>query len=133
VKRPIEYDNLIKTNALAEVAATPGATELFLKNAQDYLTGAKQIDQRLSMQVFTSAYEGYFQMVQAVLEFYQVRVKDAGRNLVIQRVSSDLKLDPNEFALIIKAHARRNATSYQSPFPPVSKAEAAALVDILET
>lgn len=84
------------------------------------------------MQVFTSAYEGYFQLVQAVLEFYAVRAKDAGRNLVIQRMSSDLLLNAAEFKLIIAAHGRRNATSYQSPFPPVSAAEANALVAILE-
>lgn len=51
---------------------------------------------------------------------------------MIQRVGSDLKMTPSEMALIIKAHARRNETTYQSPFPPVSKAEAQALVGILE-
>lgn len=132
MQRPIEYQNLIKTNALEEVASTPGALQLYLTNARNYLNSAKQIDQKLSMQVFTCAYEGYFQLVQAVLEFYQVRSKDAGRNLVIQRVSSDLKVSAVEFSLINKAHARRNATSYQSPFPPVSKGEADALVAILE-
>jgi hypothetical protein len=132
MQRPIEYQNLIKTNALEEVAQTPGALALYLTNAQNYLAGAKQIDQKLSMQRFTSAYEGYFQLVQAVQEFYCVRAKAAGRNLVIQRVGSDLKMSPAEMALIIKAHSRRNETTYHSPFPPVSKAEADALVGILE-
>lgn len=132
MQRSTEYQNLVKTNALEAVAATPGALELYLTNAGNYLDSAKQIDQRLSMQIFTCAYEGYFQLVQAVLEFQQVRVKDAGRNLVIQRVSSDLKMSAVEFSLISKAHSRRNATSYQSPFPPVSKAEADALMAILE-
>ena len=132
VSRLNEYQNLIKAHALEEVAPTPGALALYLTNAKNYLDSSKQIDQSLSMQVFTCAYEGYFQLVQAVLEFYQVRAKDAGRNLVIQRVSSDLKMSAAEFSLISKAHSRRNATSYQSPFPPVSKAEAEALVGILE-
>lgn len=132
MQRPTEYQNLIKTHALEEVAPTPGALELYLTNAGNYLASAKQIDQKLSMQIFTCAYEGYFQLVQAVLEFHQVRAKDAGRNLVIQRVCSDLKVPAVEFSLISKAHARRNATSYQSPFPPVSQAEASALVAILE-
>lgn len=70
-------------------------------------------------------------MVQAVLEFYEVRTKDAGRNLAIQRVSSSLGVSPQEFAFITKAHERRNGTSYLSPFPPVSKAEAAAMLAIL--
>ena len=70
-------------------------------------------------------------MVQAVLEFYEVRTKDGGRNLAIQRVSSSLGVSSKEFAFITKAHERRNGTSYLSPFPPVSKAEAAAMLSIL--
>ncbi len=132
MQRPIEYQNLLRTHALEEVAQTPGALALYLTNAQNYLTGAKQIDQKLSMQRFTSAYEGYFQLVQAVQEYYGVRAKGAGRNLVIQRVSGDLKMSTSEMALIIKAHTRRYETSYHSPFPPVSQAEADALVGILE-
>lgn len=132
MQRPIEYQNLIKTGALEEVAQTPGAVAQYIENAKNYLASAKQIDQQLSMQRFTSAYEGYFQLVQAVQEHYGVRAKGAGRNLVIQRVGSDLKMSPAEMALIIKAHNRRNETTYQSPFPPVSKAEADALVGILE-
>ncbi len=132
MQRPAEYQNLIKTGALEEVSRTPGALAQYLANAQNYLTGANQIDATLSMQRFTSAYEGYFQLVQAVQEFYGVRAKAAGRNLVIQRVSSDLNMTPPEMALIIKAHTRRNETTYHSPFPPVSKAEADALVGILE-
>ena len=132
MQRPIEYENLIKTGALEEVAHTPGAVAQYTENAKNYLASAKQIDQQLSMQRFTSAYEGYFQLVQAVQEYYGVRAKGAGRNLVIQRVGSDLKMSPAEMALIIKAHNRRNETTYQSPFPPVSKAEADALVGILE-
>ena len=130
--RPIEYENLIKTRALEVVTPTAGAVVLYLTNAGNYLKAAKLLGQDLPMQVFTSSYEGYFQLVQAVLEFHAVRAKDAGRNLVIQRVSSDLKLDAAEFKLVNAAHGRRNATSYQSPFPPVSVAEANALVAILE-
>ncbi len=78
------------------------------------------------------AYEGYYAIVQAVLEFHGVRTKDAGRNLAIQRVSRDLGVSTGEFAAVTKAHERRNNTSYISPFPPVSKAEAAAMVGILE-
>ena len=132
MQRPIEYQNLIKTGALEAVLQTPGALAQYLANAKNYLTSAKQIDQKLPMQRFTSAYEGYFQLVQAVQEHYGVRAKGAGRNLVIQRVGSDLKMSPSEMALIIKAHTRRNETTYHSPFPPVSKAEADALVGILE-
>jgi len=84
------------------------------------------------MQVFTNAYEGYHQVVQAVLEFHEVRTKEAGRALAIQRVSADLWLSGPEMAAVIRAHERRNDTSYRSPFPPLSKADAATMVAILE-
>ncbi|HSW07954.1 hypothetical protein [Aquabacterium sp.] len=130
--RPPEYENLIKTRAVEAVAPTPGAMQGFLRNAGDYLATAKAIDPDKSLQVFTMAYEGYFQVVQSILEFCEVRTKEAGRNLAIQRVSADLKLDTREIAFVIKAHERRNGTSYASPFPPVSKAEAAAMLAVLE-
>lgn len=130
--RPVEYDNLIKTRAFEPVQPTPGAVAGYLKNAQDYLDVAKGLDAGRTLQVFTMAYEGYFAIVQAVLEHHEVRTKDAGRNLAIQRVSQDLQLSAGEFAAVSRAHERRNNTSYVSPFPPVSKAEAGAMVAILE-
>jgi len=131
--RPPEYDNLININAFAEQAATPGALEAYLRNAQSYLAAAKLPDPAVSaMPVFSIAYEGFFQLVQAVFEFYEVRTKDSGRNLAIQRVCQDLGMNPSEQALMSKAHGRRNDTSYRSPFPPVSKAEAQCLVAILD-
>jgi hypothetical protein len=117
MSRPTEYDNLIKTKALEAVASTPGAIAGFLRNAADYRVTAEGLDPERHMQVFTLAYEGYFQVVQAILEFYQVRTKEAGRNLAIQ--------------FITKAHERRNGTCYVSPFPPVSKAEAVTMLAIL--
>ena len=128
----MEYENLIKRRYFEVVAPTAGAVEGFLRNAGEYLVAAKGLDPAHPLQIFTMAYEGYFQVVQAVLEFYEIRTKDAGRNMAIQRVSTDLNVDVKEFAFITKAHERRNGTSYHSPFPPVSKAEALAMVAILE-
>ncbi|WP_296661750.1 hypothetical protein [Paraburkholderia sp.] len=129
--RPAEYENLIKTKAFDAVAPTPGAIVGFLRNAADYRATAEKLDSDRHLQIFTMAYEGYFQVVQAILEFYEVRTKDAGRNLAIQRVSTSLGVTTQEFAFITKAHERRNGTSYHSPFPPVSKAEATTMLDIL--
>ena len=132
MKLPVEYQNLIKSRALESVEATPGAVAAFLQQAENYLASAKQIDPKLALQVFTNAYEGYFQLVDAFLEHHQVRTKEAGRNLVLQRVSADMKLSPDEMRVIIRAHDRRNSTSYHSPFPPLSRAEAMGLLAILE-
>lgn len=129
--RPIEYENLIRAKAFEAVTPTPGAISGFLRNALDYKVTAEELDPSRHLQIFTLAYEGYFQVVQAVLEFHEVRIKDAGRNLAIQRVSASLGVSPQEFAFITKAHERRNGTSYLSPFPPVSKAEATTMLAIL--
>lgn len=131
MQRPVEYENLIKTRALEPVNPTPGAMAGFLQNAADYLATAEALDPSRHLQLFTMAYEGYFQVVQAVLEAYEVRTKDAGRNLAIQRVSASLGVSTAEFTFITKAHERRNGTSYLSPFPPVSKAEAQTMQAIL--
>jgi hypothetical protein len=131
MSRPAEYENLIKTKAFEAVAPTAGAIAGFLRNAADYKATAEEVAPGRAMQIFTLAYEGYFQIVQAVLEFYEVRTKDAGRNLAILRVSTSLGVDSREFAFITRAHERRNGTSYTSPFPPVSKAEAATMLGLL--
>ena len=130
--RPTEYDNLIKSGTLEAVATTPGAAQSYLGNASDYLDAAQNFGHSMKpLQRFTLAYEGFYALVQATLEHRQVRTKDSGRNLAIQRVAHDLGLSPNEFAAVVRAHARRNDTSYRSPFPPMSRAEAQAMIDIL--
>lgn len=111
---------------------TPGAVKALLKNAENYLEAAKVLSKNQTLQVFTLAYEGYFQLVQAVMEHFEVRSKDSGKNLAIQRVAATLQANSGEFALLVKAHERRNGTSYNSPFPPVSQAEAQTLVQIVE-
>jgi len=129
--RPPEYENLIKGGAFEAITRAAGVTEAFLKTAAEDLEVAKSIDIKHPKQRFTLAYEGFYSLVQSVLDFYEVRTKDAGRNLAIQRVAADLKLAPAEFKLVIDAHSRRNETTYRSPFPPISRAEAQAMIDIL--
>jgi hypothetical protein len=130
--RPVEYDNLIRNGALLDQPATPGALAAYLNNAAGYLAAARALDPAvMAMPVFSSAYEGLFQLVQAVFEFREVRIKDAGRNLAFQLAGRDLGMSNAQWLLVVRAHERRNATAYRSPFPPVSKAEAQGLVDIL--
>jgi hypothetical protein len=129
--RPLEYNNLIKGGAFEAITRTAGVTEAFLKTAAEDLEVAKSIDIKHPKQRFTLAYEGFYSLVQSVLDFYEVRTKAAGRNLAIQKVAADLKLTPAEFKLASDAHGRRNDTTYRSPFPPISRAEAQAMIDIL--
>lgn len=129
--RPSEYDNLIRTRALEEVPQTPGAIEGFLKDAAESLEVARTVDVKRPKQRFILAYEGFYSLVQAVLELYSVRTKESGRNLAILRAAADLNLDADEIKLVSVAHGRRNDTTYRSPFPPISRAEAQAMIDIL--
>ncbi|HEY1057235.1 MAG TPA: hypothetical protein VGE55_00735 [Limnobacter sp.] len=131
MNRPPEYANLIKTNAFAEVQANPDACAALIKNARDYHDMVKLLPEEKTLQRFTLAYEGFFQIVQAVLEFYGVRTKDAGRNTAILRVAADLAFESGEIAAVARAHDRRNNTSYRSPFPPMSRAEADAMISLL--
>lgn len=83
--RPPEYENPIKTRAFDRVARTPGAVEGFLKDATDNLEVATSIDLKRTKQRFIRAYEGFYALVQAVLELNEVGTKEAGRNLAIHR------------------------------------------------
>lgn len=133
MSRPHEYDNLIRLNCFTEQPRTPGALDAYLRNARAYLAAGRQLDaDEAPMPVFSIAYEGFFQVVQAVLEFHEVRIRDAGRNMAIQRVCADLGMTDAEFAFVVNAHMRRNGTSYTSPFPPISASQARSLLLILE-
>lgn len=134
--RPTEYENLVKTRAPDAVQPTPGAVAGFLKNAEGVLARSKSLLAgtplaTAPMQVFTNACKGYPQAVQAVLAPDEVRIKEAGRTMAIQRVSADLKL-LNPALAIIRAQGRRNDPWYRSPLRPLSKADAATMVAILE-
>ncbi|EKD98440.1 MAG: hypothetical protein ACD_23C00430G0001, partial [uncultured bacterium] len=93
MQRPVEYDNLIKTKAFEATAPTPGALAGFLRNAADYKTSAEALDPARHLQIFTLAYEGYFQIVQAVLEFYEVRTKDV-RQVSVRARGQELIVAP---------------------------------------
>jgi hypothetical protein len=79
--RPPEYENRIKTKAFEPVARTKGAVEGFLNDAAYGLEVASSIDVKRPKQRFILAYEGFYALVQAVLELHEVRTKEAGRNL----------------------------------------------------
>jgi integrase len=132
--RPTEYANLIKTRSFEEVKPTTGGVAGFLKNAEDYLGLARHLigGGAEPLLAFTNAYEGFHAVVQAVLEYYEVRTKDSGRNLAILRVCADPGLTSGETEAARSAHEVRNRSTYRTPYPPVSRMQAQGIVDILE-
>jgi hypothetical protein len=130
--RPAEYDNLVRAGYFHDQPPTPGFLEQYLLVAAQCLDGARNTSHPTP--AYLLAYEGFFQIVQAVLEHYGVRAVDrpGHRIVAIQRVCADLQLSPGQQKLITDAHSRRNETVYRAPLPPVSLAEAKAMISILE-
>lgn len=130
MQRPVEYDGLIRSGYFHEVNSTEGYKEQYLKVAQGYLADAEVASTTASQ--YLLAYEGFYQVVQSVLEHYSVRASDrqGHRTVAIQRVSADLKMSPGEIKLITDCHARRNESTYRAPLPPISEQEAKAMLQI---
>jgi hypothetical protein len=129
--RPEPYENLIKTGLLQPVTSDRTFVSQYLVNAQDYTTAATAAS--LPVARFTLAYEGFYCLVQAVLEHYGVRStsRQGHRIVAIQRVCADLKLTPGQVKQVSDVHARRNESTYRAPIPPVSQAEADAMLAIV--
>ena len=77
---------------------------------------------------FLLAYEGMFNVVMAVLEFYEVRPGDAGghRATAIGRVAADLALPPAKQGLLQRdqllwpgVHQHRQGGPRRTPAPPL--------------
>lgn len=130
--RPVEYDNLIRAGYFHEQPATPGFLAQYLLVAGQCLDGASSAAH--ATPAYLLAYEGFYQLVQAVLEYHGVRAADrpGHRVVAIQRVCADLQLSPGQQKLVTNAHMRRNETVYRAPLPPVSLAESKAMIHILE-
>jgi hypothetical protein len=94
VARPAEYDNLLKVGSFKEAASSKESIEQFLQTAQELLAASKTGLGPAPR--FLLAYEGMFNVVMAVLEFYEVRPGDASghRATAIGRVAADLGLQP---------------------------------------
>jgi hypothetical protein len=132
VARPTEYDNLVGTGAFKEAVASKNSIEQFVRTAQEMQAGA-QAPMPDSARFFL-AYEGMFNVVMAVLEFYEVRPGDGGghRATAIGRVAADLKLAPAKQSALTRLHDLRNRVTYRRPIPPIAKTEADALQTILD-
>lgn len=130
--RPPEYDALLKIGSFKEAVSSKDSLAQFLQTA-DEMAAAAQSPMPNSAR-FLLAYEGMFSVVMAVLEFYEVRPGDAGghRATAIQRVAADLKLDAAKQSVVARLHDVRNRVTYRAPLPPITKADADALLAILQ-
>jgi len=132
MSRPPEYDNLIQAGYFHVIHPTPQNVRQYTRVATAYIEDAKRSTHAASQ--FALAYEAFFQLVQSVLEFHGVRATDrpGHRIVAIQRVCADLKLSPGQVKLITDTHARRNETVYRAPLPPISRADAEAMMRVTD-
>jgi hypothetical protein len=130
--RPPEYDNLVKTGSLKEAVSNKGSIEQFVVTAEQMRTTAKAPMPDSAR--FTLCYEGMFNVVMAVLEFYGTRPGDGGghRTTAIQRVATDLKLDVGALSALTRLHNTRNRVTYRDAIPPITMADADAMQRILD-
>ena len=130
--RPATYDALLKIGSFKEAASDPASISQFLRIAED-MTTALSSPQPESAK-FLLAYEGMFNVVMAVLEFYEVRPGDSGGHRVtaIRRVADDLRLTPAKQSALGRLHDIRNRVTYRAPIPPITKSDADAMQAILQ-
>lgn len=130
MQRPVEYENLLKAGYFHEVTPTIGFKEQYLRVAHEYLIDAGRVSATASR--YLLAYEAFYQVTQAVLEHFGVRVIDrqGHRAIAIQRVSVDLALSAGEMKLMTDFHRRRNESVYRAPLPPITAQEAEAMLHL---
>lgn len=128
MQRPSEYNNLIRTGYFHEITPVHRYKEQYLLVAKGYIDDAALT--KLPATRYLLGYEAFYQIVQAVLEFFGVRATDrqGHRTIAIQRASVDLGLTPGEIKLISEFHSRRNESIYRAPLPPVTEQEAVAML-----
>ena len=68
---------------------------------------------------------------QGIVRGAALGLKDTLDRVGIQRVCADLNLSPGQVKQITDVHSRRNEAVYRAPLPPVSQAEADAMLAIV--
>lgn len=131
--RPSEYENLISKQFFRVEPALQGAAQTLLRNAEEHLTAVKILNSTgLLTPAFLTAYDGFVQVVQAVLEYREVRVAEEFQLTATQVVCKDLGMNVAEQCFVNVIHGRRVETLYCSPYPPVPLEDTQKLVRLLE-
>ncbi|NIM42431.1 MAG: hypothetical protein GTN84_14775 [Hydrogenophaga sp.] len=122
----------MKIGSFKEAVTSEASIAQFLRTADDMMAAAQHPMPDSAR--FFLAYEGMFSVVMAVLEFHGVRPADTGghRATAIRRVAVDLQLDVSRQSVLGRLHDVRNRVTYRAPLPPITKADADALLAILQ-
>jgi hypothetical protein len=136
-RRPDALENLLRlpSSPLSPCARDDESVRQFIRNAEAMLGDARLGGSSVHGS-FTLAYEGVHCLAMALLNHFSVRAHsgEGHRTMALQVLvdqSGIAKLVPGAFQLVTRAHAKRNHNTYTRPLPPVSRAEADAMIGVL--
>lgn len=135
-KRPEVVRNLLSTGQLDEAMYSAADVGQWLTNADAMLADARH-EEVSTHGAFILAYEAFYSLALAVLMHHRVRVRE-GRGhratpgqLMVPLLGLDAAL-PGAGKVIVQAQTNRNTSTYERPFPPVSRRQVADLLRVME-
>lgn len=134
--RPEAIRNLLAAGALDEAAYSADDVRQWVANAEAMLADARRAEVSTHA-AFILAYESFYSLALAVLMHHHVRARE-GRGhratpgqLMVPLLGLEAAL-PGAGKVVVQAQANRNTSTYERPFPPVSRRQVADLIRVVE-
>lgn len=134
--RPEVVRNLLATGGLDEAAYSADDVRQWVANAEAMLADARRAEVSTHA-TFILAYESFYSLALAVLMHFRVRARE-GRGhravpgqLMVPLLDLETAL-PGAGRVIVQAQTNRNTSTYERPFPPVSRRQVADLLRVVE-
>ena len=127
------YNNLINIGTFVIIEQNIDFVHQYLQVSSEHFSNSKVA--KGSSSKFLLAYESFYQIIQAILNFRGVRTSDkpGHRITAIQTVCNDLNLTAGQIKMVTDAHNRRNEATYRTPVPPISNTEANSMINLVES
>lgn len=135
-EQPQAIQNLLTTGQLDAATYSANDVAQWLVNAEAMLADARR-EEISTHGAFILAYEAFYSLALAVMMHHRVRVRESRGHRAIpgQLMVPLLGLDtalPGAGKVIVQAQTNRNTSTYERPFPPVSRRQVADLVRVVE-
>ena len=134
--RPEAIRNPLATSQLDEAVHSADDVQQWVLNAESMLADARRADGG-THGAFVLAYEAFSCLALAALMHHRVRAREGrGHRAVPGQILVPL-LDleaalPGAGKVVVQAQANRNTSTYERPFPPVSRRQVADLIRVVE-
>lgn len=134
--RPAAVLNLLATGGLDEALYSADDVRQWVANAETMLADARRPEVS-THSAFILTYEAFYSLALAVLMHHRVRARE-GRGhratpgqLMVPLLDLEAAL-PGAGKVIVQAQTNRNTSTYERPFPPVSRRQVADLLRVVE-